>query len=122
MLKTIRISNFKSISDDPVNLGGFNVLIGANASGKSNFVDALRFIHNTLDDGLSSAAGRRYGWSNVLTRGKDRTDKITVEIICDFNGPNIIIPTFIPNRSPDRRSQIAFPLCLDDAVGPGTYG
>lgn len=100
MLKTIRIANFKSISSDPVTLGDFNVLIGANAAGKSNFVDVLRFIHNALNDGLPSAIGRRYGWSNVLTRGKDRADKITAEIICDFKGTNqelkIEKKTYIP--------------------------
>ena len=84
MLKSIRVSNFKSISNEPVPLGGFNVLIGANAAGKSNFVDALRFVHSALKDGLSSAIGRRFGWDNVLTRGKDRKDKITAEISCDF--------------------------------------
>jgi predicted ATPase len=87
MLKSIRLSNFKSISNEPVYLGGFNVLIGANAAGKSNFVDALRFIHSALDDGLSSAIGRRFGWDNVLTIGKDRTDKITAEIMCGFKEP-----------------------------------
>lgn len=87
MLKSIRLSNFKSISDEPVHLGSFNVLIGANAAGKSNFVDALRFVYSALNDGLSSAIGRRFGWNNVLMRGKDRTGKITAEITCDFKEP-----------------------------------
>lgn len=88
MLKSIRLSNFKSISSEPVSLGNLNVLIGANAAGKSNFVDGLRFIHSALDDGVSSAIGRRFGWDNVLTRGKERrTDKINAEIVCDFKEP-----------------------------------
>jgi predicted ATPase len=88
MLKSIRFSNFKSISSEPVSLGNLNVLIGANAAGKSNFVDGLRFLHSAQDNGVSSAIGRRFGWDNVLTRGKDkRTDKITTEIICDFKEP-----------------------------------
>lgn len=84
MLKTIRLSNFKSIADESVLLGNFNVLIGANAAGKSNFVDALRFIHDILRDGLSSAVGRRIGWANVLTREKGETDKISAEIFYDL--------------------------------------
>jgi len=87
MLKSIRLSNFKSISNEPVSLGNLNVLIGANAAGKSNFVDGLRFIYSALNDGLSSAIGRRFGWGNVISRGKDRADKITAEIICDFEKP-----------------------------------
>ncbi len=86
MLKTIRLSNFKSLSDEPVLLGNFNVFIGANSTGKSNFVDALRFIHDILSTGLSSAVGQRFGWKNVLTRDKKRADKITAEIFYDLKG------------------------------------
>lgn len=82
MLKSIRISNFKGILDRPVELGKFNVLIGANAAGKTNFVDALRFIHDILEEGVSSAVGRRLGWENVLTRDKSKLERITAEIQC----------------------------------------
>lgn len=84
MLKTISFSNFKSISSEPVLLENLNVLIGANASGKSNFVDTLRFIHDILNDGLSIAVGRRFGWENVLTREKNKSEKIAAEIFYDF--------------------------------------
>lgn len=86
MLKTIRISNFKSISNKTVSFENFNVLVGANAAGKSNFVDTLRFIHDILIDGLRSAVGRRFGWENVLTREKDRSEKITAKIFYDLKG------------------------------------
>ena len=82
MLKSIEISNFKGISATPVELGRFNVLIGANAAGKSNFVDALRFIHDILEDSLRSAVRKRLGWNNVLTRDKAKSEKITTRIKC----------------------------------------
>jgi len=84
MIKTIQVSNFKSISNELIPLNNFNVLIGANASGKSNFVDVLRFIHDVIKDRLSSAIGRRLGWENVLTREKDKKEKIKIEILCDL--------------------------------------
>ena len=80
MLKSIAVSNFKSIANVPVELGRFNVLIGSNAAGKTNFVDSIRFVHDTLEDGVSSAVGRRLGWENVLTRDKDKSEKIEVAI------------------------------------------
>lgn len=43
-IKSIRVTNFKSFKDLEVNLGKFNVLIGINASGKSNFVQIFKFI------------------------------------------------------------------------------
>lgn len=44
MLKSIKIQNFKSYKDATFELSPFTVLIGANASGKSNAIEALRFM------------------------------------------------------------------------------
>lgn len=85
MLKQFRISNFKSIRNEPVLLGNFNTLIGANAAGKSNFVDALKFVHDIMNDGVSSAVGKRLGWENVLTREKDKHEMIAAEIQYDLS-------------------------------------
>jgi putative ATP-dependent endonuclease of OLD family len=38
----IRIHNYRSIADETLRLGGYSLLIGANNSGKSNVIDALR--------------------------------------------------------------------------------
>jgi len=84
MLRVITLSNFKSIWNKPISLGNFNALIGANASGKSNFVDALKFIHDVLNVGVSTAIGRRFGWENVLTREKPKSERTSAEIIYDL--------------------------------------
>ena len=44
MLDRIVIDNFKSLRHVDLPLGRLNLLIGANASGKSNFLDALRVL------------------------------------------------------------------------------
>jgi hypothetical protein len=44
MLKKIRLKDFKSFADEEVELAPLTLLVGANASGKSNFLDALRFL------------------------------------------------------------------------------
>jgi len=44
MLKKIILRNFKSFRDSTFELGPLTLMVGANASGKSNFVDALRFL------------------------------------------------------------------------------
>ncbi len=44
MLKRIRIKGYKSLEDVEVELNGLTVLVGANASGKSNFLDAVQFL------------------------------------------------------------------------------
>jgi predicted ATP-dependent endonuclease of OLD family len=44
MLTRIRIENFKSLKNLDIELGLTNVLVGTNMSGKSNLIDAFRFI------------------------------------------------------------------------------
>lgn len=44
MITRIKIENFKSLRDVDLKLGAFNLFIGTNASGKSNLLDALRFL------------------------------------------------------------------------------
>ncbi len=44
MIEHIEIEGVKSLRKVSLDLGGFNLFIGANASGKSNFFDALRVL------------------------------------------------------------------------------
>lgn len=41
MLKKVKIVNYKSVVDQTLNLGMFNVIIGANGCGKSNLLEAI---------------------------------------------------------------------------------
>jgi predicted ATPase len=50
MLKKIRLTDFKSFVDEEVELAPLTLLVGANASGKSNFLDAIRFLHGLSED------------------------------------------------------------------------
>lgn len=45
MIKSVRLINFKNFADETLKLGPFTVIVGANASGKSNIRDAFRFLH-----------------------------------------------------------------------------
>jgi len=48
----LKITNFKSIDSLEVrNLKPFSVFAGANASGKSNFFDALDFVRTFMESG-----------------------------------------------------------------------
>lgn len=44
LIQQIEIKGFKSLADVKLRLGNFNLFIGTNASGKSNFFDALRVL------------------------------------------------------------------------------
>jgi len=54
-IKRIKVANFKSFKDLDIELGSFNVIVGANASGKSNFIQIFRFIRDITNMGLDNA-------------------------------------------------------------------
>ena len=45
MLSSLRLTNFKNFADESIRFGPFTVIVGANATGKSNLRDAIRFLH-----------------------------------------------------------------------------
>ncbi len=45
MIKTLRLKGFKNFKDAELSLGNLTLLVGTNASGKSNIRDAFRFLH-----------------------------------------------------------------------------
>lgn len=58
----VRLQDFKNFQDASLTVGAFTVLVGTNASGKSNIRDAFRFLHG-IGRGYSLAdiMGGRYG-------------------------------------------------------------
>src|ERR1700677_3712647 len=62
MFPSLRLERFKSFKDAELKLGPFTVLIGANASGKSNVRDAFRFLHGIARGySLAEIIGEKYG-------------------------------------------------------------
>ncbi len=58
MITHIKVENFKSLRSTELSLGNLNLFIGTNASGKSNFFDALRVLQGvaygfTIDEILN---------------------------------------------------------------------
>ena len=62
MITSLRLVNFKNFADETLRLGPFTVIVGANASGKSNIRDAFRFLHG-IGRGytLAEIVGGKYG-------------------------------------------------------------
>ena len=62
MITSLRLVNFKNFADETLRVGPFTVIVGANASGKSNIRDAFRFLHG-MGRGYTMAEiiGGKYG-------------------------------------------------------------
>lgn len=57
MITSLRLLDFKNFADEALRVGPFTVIVGANASGKSNIRDAFRFLHGV---------GRGYTLAEIL--------------------------------------------------------
>ncbi len=67
MLKRLTLDNFKSFRSASIPLGPLTLLVGTNASGKSNIRDALRVLHGIgLGYPLAEILGEKYGPGGIL--------------------------------------------------------
>ncbi|MGI4788376.1 MAG: AAA family ATPase [Janthinobacterium lividum] len=61
MITRVQVKNFRNLGDIDVQLGPLTVLVGRNGTGKSTFLDVLRFVRDALRLGLSTAINQRGG-------------------------------------------------------------
>ncbi len=69
MIKRLRVRNYLSLKDVDLELGGRNILVGPNMSGKSNLIDCLRFLTTMVSSGLNNAFQARGGFQEVVWKG-----------------------------------------------------
>jgi predicted ATPase len=83
-LRRVRIRAYKSIGFCDVHVHPLTILVGRNAAGKSNFLDALAFLRDALSTGVPEAVKRRGGWHAVASRTTDQT-AIEIDIEAGFS-------------------------------------
>jgi predicted ATPase len=67
-LKRVVLNNYKRIKECSVKLGPLTFLLGQNGAGKSNFLDALRLVVESLNTSLEHALRERGGINEVRRR------------------------------------------------------
>jgi predicted ATPase len=80
LIRRVRIRNYKSIRHADVALTPFTILVGRNGSGKSNFLDALHFVADSLRISLEHATESRGGVGSVSRRSRGEPPSLRVEI------------------------------------------
>lgn len=83
-IKKIKIENFKSFEKVEVDLNNFNVVIGANASGKSNFISIFKFLRDIVNHRLNDAISMQGGVEYFRNINIGSTGNFSVEIISDY--------------------------------------
>ncbi len=82
-LKRVLLKNFKSIASCCVTLRPLSFLVGRNGAGKSNFLDALRFVVDGLETTLDHAIKSRGGLNSVrrISTGHPRNFAIALDVL-----------------------------------------
>jgi predicted ATPase len=82
-LRRVRVGGYKSIAFCDVTLEPLTILVGRNASGKSNFLDALAFLRDCVKGGVPEAVQRRGNMQTLLCRSME-SNALTFEIETSF--------------------------------------
>jgi len=75
--------NWKNFSSADVDCGKRVFIIGPNASGKSNFLDALRFLRDVAKDGLEKAVTARGGLKSIRYIQARQNPDINISVTID---------------------------------------
>lgn len=93
-VKTLNISSYKSIVNDKIELGRFNVFIGANGCGKTNILEAIATVgaergNDLTFDGLYSRGVRIARPDLILSSFLDNSQKSSIDIDLNLESNNV---------------------------------
>ncbi|SHJ86761.1 Predicted ATPase [Nocardiopsis flavescens] len=80
-LSSLTIEGLTSIRSATVELGDVNVLVGANGSGKSNFISALEMVGRIADGRMGLHALQSGGASNLLYKGPEPSGEVALKLV-----------------------------------------
>jgi len=79
-LRRVVLNNYKSIKECSVSLGALTFLVGQNGAGKSNFLNALRLVAESLNTSLEHALRERGGINEVRRRSSGHPTHFGIRI------------------------------------------
>jgi predicted ATPase len=92
-LDRIELNGFKSIRKLELDLSSLNILIGANGTGKSNFINLFELLNNIVEGNFQLAVAIAGGAESFLYYGQKVTEKIQVKLVF---GQNAYRCTWLP--------------------------
>lgn len=76
----VSLRNFRSIASCRARLGRLTTLVGPNGAGKSNFLDAFRFVRDSVARSPSAAVQKRGGFRSVVTHAAGRARSFAIRL------------------------------------------
>ena len=83
LVSRVHLSNWKNFRSCDVDLSGRTFIVGANASGKSNFLDVFRFLHDItkVGGGVQMAVASRGGMRKVRCLSARQNTDVEIGIV-----------------------------------------
>jgi predicted ATPase len=107
-IERLRVTNFRSFRELDLELSPLSVLVGANASGKTNFVQLFRFLRDVANEGFESAIALQGGVELVRNLRLGASEPLTIEIEGGFPSRMTFTPANISLRRYHYSLTIAF--------------
>jgi predicted ATPase len=109
VIRRVEIRGYKSLLDVTLDMRPLRILIGQNAAGKSNIVDALRLLSESVRSNMETAISSRGGMRTVAFLGMPQK---SIELALDY---------FVPDpAAPRSRSDMQYGLVVAEHDGrPG---
>ncbi len=120
-LTRVVLRNLKSIATCDVALGPLTYLVGANGSGKSNFVDALHLVRDALTGSLDNALNERGGLSEVRRRSSGHPTHFGVRLEFRMRDGRSGHYAFNIGALSGRGYEVQTEECVLDGFGKGPY-
>ena len=125
----IELRNWRNFRSIRVDLGDRAFLIGPNAAGKSNFLDAFRFLREVATEGLEKAVQIRGGVSGVRCLSARQYSSVDIEVEIEddtstwtyrlvFNQDNVSRPVVKEERVTRNGAEVMSRLLADDKSDP----
>lgn len=83
--KKVSIRNFKSIKETDINFAPFTMIVGSNASGKSNLINVFRFIGSIATDGIDNAIALQGGIPYLANANMPKGEPIVIHFVLDLS-------------------------------------
>lgn len=84
-IKKLHVRNFKSIEEADILFAPLSMIVGANASGKSNIINVFRFIGNIVNDGVDNAVALQGGMPNLANANMSKGTPVDIHFILDLS-------------------------------------
>ena len=81
MITRLKLKNFLSYKDATINFNDFNIIIGANASGKTNITKSLIILRDLINGGHQSLEDFDAFMEGVFNKNASETETMLIEIV-----------------------------------------